>query len=61
MKTSNKKFPKIDGNTTSYSMNGIEAYARKQLEQDVNLERKNLKLKTLGQLYDEVLMTTDRR
>ena len=61
LRTSVKEFTKIDGNTTSYSMNGIKANARKRVEQDVDLVLKNMKLKILGQPYDEVLMTTDLR
>ena len=44
----------------SHSIHGIKANARKQVEQDVDLDFKNLKLKILGQL-DEVLLTTDKR
>ena len=36
-KASVKEFTKIDGNTTSHSMNGIKTNARKRVEQDVNL------------------------
>ena len=61
LKTSVKEFTKIDGNTTSYSMNGIRPNARTQVEQDVDLVLKNMKLKTLGQAYDEVLIITDSR
>ena len=61
LKTSVKKFTKIDGNTTSYSMNGIKAKARKRIEQDVDFVLKNMKLKILGQPHDEVLMMTDSR
>ena len=61
LKTSVKEFTKIDGNTTSYSMNGIKANARIRVEQDVDLVLKNLKLKFLGQPYDEVLIMTDSR
>ena len=61
LKTSVKEFTKIDGNTTSYSMNGIKANARIRVEQDAHLVLKNLKLKILGQPYDEVLMITDSR
>ena len=61
LKTSVKKFTKIDGNTTSCSMNGIKANARIRVEQDVDLVLKNLKLKILGQPYDEVLIMTDSR
>ena len=59
LKTCVKEFTKIDGNTTSYSMNGIKASARIRVEQDVVL--KNMKLKILGQPYDEVLIMTDSR
>ena len=61
LKTSVKEFTKIDGNTTSSSMNGIKANARIRVEQDVDLMLMNLKLKILGQPYDEVLMITDSR
>ena len=61
LKTSVKEFTKIDGNTTSYSMNGIEATARIRVEQDVDLLLKNLKLKILGQPFDELLIMTDPR
>ena len=56
-----KEFTKIDANTTSYSMNGIKAIARKRVEQDVDLVLKNMKMKNLGQTYDEVLMMTHSR
>ena len=59
LKTSVKEFTKIDGNTTSYSMNGIKATARIRVEQDVGLVLENLKLKILGQPFDQVLITTD--
>ena len=42
-------------------MNGIKANARIRVEQDVDLVLKNIKLKTLGQTYDELLMITDSR
>ena len=61
LKTSVKEFTKIDGNTTSYSMNGIKANARIRVEQDVDLVLKDLKLKILGQPFDEVLLMTDSR
>ena len=61
MKPSIKEFRKIDGNTTSYSINGIKAYARIRVEQDLALVLKNLKLKTLGQPHDERLLTTYKR
>ena len=61
LKTSVKKFTKIDGNTTSYSMNGIKANARIRVEQDDDLVLKNMKVKSLGQPHDEVLMITDSR
>ena len=48
LKTSVKDFTKIDGNTTSYSMNGIKANARIRVEQKVYLVLKNMKLKILG-------------
>ena len=48
LKTSVKEFTRIDGNTTSYSMNGIKANARIRVEQDVDLVLKNMKLKFLG-------------
>ena len=58
LKTSVKELTKIDGNTTSYSINGIKATARIRVEQDVDLVLKNLKLKILGQPFDEVLLMT---
>ena len=61
LKTSVKEFTKTDGNTTSYSMNGIKANARMRVEQDVDLVLKNMKLKILGQPYNEVLIMTDSR
>ena len=61
LKTSVTEFTKIDGNTTSYSMNGIKANAKIREEQDVDLVLKNMKLKILGQPYGEVLMITDSR
>ena len=61
MKPSIKEFTKIDGNTTAYSLHGIKANARIRVEQDADLVLKNLKLKILGQPYDDVLLTTDRR
>ena len=61
LKTSKKEFTRIDGSTTSYSINVIKANARIQVEQDVDLELRNMKLKILGQPYDEVLIMTDSR
>ena len=48
LKTSVKELRKIDGNTTSYSMNGIKANARIRVEQDFDLVLKNMKLKILS-------------
>ena len=56
-----KEFTKIDRNTTSYSINGIRASARKRVEQDADLVLKNIKLKLLGHPHDDVLLATDRR
>ena len=61
LKTSVKEFTKVDGNTTSYSMNGTKANARTRVEQDVDLVLRNSKLKILGQPYGEVLILTDSR
>ena len=61
LKTSVKQFTTIDGNTTSYSMNGIKENARIRVELDVDFVLKNMKLKILGQPYDEVLLLTDSR
>ena len=61
MKPSIKELTKLDGNTTSYSINGIKASARIRVEQDADLVIKNLKLKILGQPHDDVLLATDRR
>ena len=61
MKPSIKEFTKIDGNKTSYSIQGIKSNARIRVEQDADLVLKNLKLKIVGQPRDDVLLTTDRR
>ena len=61
MKPIVKEFTKIDGNTTSYSINGIKVSARKRIEQDADRVLKNLKLKIIGQSHDDVLLSTDRR
>ena len=61
LKTNVKEITKIDGKTTSYSMNRIKPNARIRVEQDVHLVLKNMKLKILGQPHDEVLMMTDSR
>ena len=61
MKPSIKEFTMIDVSTTSYSINGIKTNARIRVEQDADFVLKNLKLKILGQLLDDVLMTTDRQ
>ena len=61
MKPSIKEVTKIDGNATSYSIHGIKANARIRVEQNVDLALRNLNLKILGQPYDEVLFTTDKR
>ena len=61
MKPNNKEFTKIDGNTTSYSINGIKASARIRVKQDADLVLKNLNLKILGQPHDDVLLSTERR
>ena len=61
LKPSIKKFTKIDGNTTAYSLHGIKANARIRVEQDADLVLKNLKIKILGQPHDDVLLTTDSR
>ena len=61
LKTSVKEFTKINGITTPYSMNGIEANARIRVEQDVDLVLKKMNLKILGQQHDEVLMIADSR
>ena len=61
LKTSVKEFTKIDGNTTSYSMNGIKANTRIRVKQDVDLVLKNMELKNLNQPHDEVIMMTQSR
>ena len=61
MKPIIKEFTKIDGNTTSYSINGIKASARIRVEQGADLVLKNLKLKIFGQPHDDALLATDRR
>ena len=42
-------------------MNGIKANASKRVQQDVDLVLRKLKLKILGQPYDEVLLAADKR
>ena len=61
MKPSFKEFTKLDGNTTSSSINGFKANARRRIEQDSDLVLKNLKLNILGHLHDDMLSTMDRR
>ena len=61
MKPSIKEFTKIDGNTTSYSINGIKASAGIRVEEVADLVMKKLKLRILGQPHDDVLLSTDRR
>ena len=61
LKPSIKEFTKIDGSTTSYSINGIKASERIRVEQDSDLVLKNLNIKILGQPHDDVLLATDRR
>ena len=57
MKPSIKEFTKIDGNTTAYSIHGIKADARIRVERDADVVLKKLKLKILGQPYEDVIMT----
>ena len=45
LKTSVREFTKIAGNTTSYSMHGIEANAKIRVNQYVDLVLKNMKIK----------------
>ena len=61
LNTSVKEYTKVDGNTTSYSRDGIKANARIRVEQDADLVLKNLQLKILGQPHDKVLLMTDPR
>ena len=42
-------------------MNGIKANAQIRVEQDIDLVLNNMKLKIVGQSYDEMLFTTDLR
>ena len=56
-----KEFTKIDVKNTSCSVNGIKTNAGIRVEQDVDLVLKRMKLKILGQPFDEVLMITDSR
>ena len=60
MKPSLKEFTKIDVNTTSYCIHGINAIAWIRVEQDVDLVLKNIKLKIVGQPNDEVILTTHK-
>ena len=61
MKPSITEFKNVDGSTTSYSLHAIKAISRTRVEQNVDPVSKNVKLKMLGQPYDEVLLTTDRQ
>ena len=61
MRPSIKQITMIDGNTTSYSLHGIEANATIRVEQDADLVLKNLNFKILGQAHDDVRLTTDRQ
>ena len=61
MEPSIQKFTNIDGNTTSYSINGIQANAQMGVAQNADLVLKNLKLEIIGQPHDNVPLTTDRR
>ena len=61
LKRSVKEFTKIDGNTTSCSMNGIKANARIRVEQDVDFVLENVQLKIFSQPHDEVIMMPDSR
>ena len=61
LRTSVKEFIKIDVNATSFFMNGIKENAQIGVWQEVDIVLKNLKVKILGQLFDEVLLTTDKR
>ena len=59
--TSLKEISKFDGNSTAYSMNGINANARKRVEQGVDLVLKNMNMIFFGRPHDEVLFKTDPR
>ena len=61
LKASVKGLKNIDGNNTSYSMNGIQPNEQIRVEQDVDLVFKIVNLKTLGQPHDEMLMMADSR
>ena len=61
MKPIIKEFTKVDGNSTSYSVKGIEANARIRVEKDVDEVLKNLKLKIFDQTHDDVPLTSDSR
>ena len=61
LKTSVKDFTKIDGDTTSHSINGFKANARIRVEQDVDHVLKNMKSEFLAQPPGELLMMTDSR
>ena len=61
MSTSVKEFTKIDEKATSYSMNGIKANVKIQVQQDIDIVFKNPELKILKQTYHELLLTTNKR
>ena len=60
-KPSLTEFRKIGANTTSLSLHRTKANARIRVERDVDLVLMFLKLKILGQIHDEVLLTMARR
>ena len=59
LKTSVKDSTKIDGNTTSFSINGIKANERRRVERVIHLVFKKMRLKILGQRDDEVFVVID--
>ena len=61
LKTGVKEFTQIDGNTTSFNMNGTMANVQILKEHGIDLLSKNLILKVLGQANEEVLITTNPR
>ena len=61
LKPTIREFTRIDGNSTSYSIIAIEAFACIRVEQDVDLVVNNFRPKIIRQPHDEVLVTTDSR
>ena len=61
LRASVKELIMVRANKAAYAINAIKHDARIRAEQDADRVLKNLKLKLLGQKYDEVAITSDTR